>query len=84
MEDQKAGVFPLTLRNMWALVSVINPVLSTLTIIIMPLDHLLVSSVAVSKQQTPAPAPAVSLLSVRCRRCRSAALAEGRGLARWR
>ncbi|CEL98924.1 unnamed protein product [Vitrella brassicaformis CCMP3155] len=46
VEDQKAGVFPLTLRNMWALVSVINPVLSTLTIIIMPLDHLLVSSVA--------------------------------------
>ena len=37
VEEQKAGVFPKTLRNMWAVVSFFNPVLALLIICIIPL-----------------------------------------------
>ncbi|MEO6304337.1 MAG: APC family permease [Bacteroidia bacterium] len=37
VEEQKAGVFPKTLRNMWAVVSFFNPVLALLAICIIPL-----------------------------------------------
>ena len=38
VEEQKDGVFVLTLRNMWVLVSIINPLLALLTVILLPLD----------------------------------------------
>lgn len=38
IEEQKQGVFPKTLRNMWLLVMVINPVIALLAVAIMPLD----------------------------------------------
>jgi len=37
IEEQKPGVFPKTLRNMWVLVMVINPVIALLAVSIMPL-----------------------------------------------
>ena len=38
IEEQEHGVFPKTLRNMWILVMVINPVIALLAVSIMPLD----------------------------------------------
>ena len=37
VEEQKQGVFPKTLRNMWAIVSFFNPVLAFLAICIIPI-----------------------------------------------
>ncbi len=39
VEEQKPGVFPKTLRNMWAVVSFFNPVLALLVICIIPLTQ---------------------------------------------
>ncbi len=39
VEEQKQGVFPKTLRNMWAVVSFFNPVLALLIICIIPLTQ---------------------------------------------
>jgi len=39
VEEQKAGVFPKTLRNMWAVVSFFNPVLALLVICIIPMSQ---------------------------------------------
>jgi hypothetical protein len=38
IEEQKAGVFPKTLKNMWILVTVINPLMALLAVCIIPLD----------------------------------------------
>jgi amino acid transporter len=38
IEEQKQGVFPKTLRNMWILVMIINPVIALLAVSIMPLE----------------------------------------------
>ncbi len=38
IEEQKPGVFPKTLRNMWILVMIINPVIALLAVSIMPLE----------------------------------------------
>jgi amino acid transporter len=38
IEEQKPGVFPKTLRNMWILVLIINPLIALLAVSIMPLD----------------------------------------------
>lgn len=38
IEEQKSGVFPKTLRNMWILVVIINPIIALLAVSIMPLD----------------------------------------------
>jgi amino acid transporter len=38
IEEQKPGVFPKTLRNMWVLVMVINPLIALLAVSIMPLE----------------------------------------------
>lgn len=38
IEEQKPGVFPKTLRNMWVLVLIINPLISLIAICIMPLN----------------------------------------------
>jgi amino acid transporter len=38
IEEQKPGVFPKTLRNMWVLVMIINPVIALLAVSIMPLN----------------------------------------------
>lgn len=38
IEEQEHGIFPKTLRNMWILVMVINPVIALLAVSIMPLD----------------------------------------------
>jgi len=40
VEEQKPGVFPKTLRNMWMSVSVINVVLPSLAVAVIPLDEL--------------------------------------------
>ncbi len=39
IEEQKQGVFPKTLRNMWALVMIINPLIALLAVGIIPLDE---------------------------------------------
>lgn len=38
VEEQQPGVFPKTLKNMWILVTVINPVIALLAVCIIPLD----------------------------------------------
>lgn len=38
VEEQKPGVFPKTLRNMWILVMIINPIIALIAVSIMPLD----------------------------------------------
>lgn len=38
IEEQQPGVFPKTLRNMWILVTVINPLIAILAVCIIPLD----------------------------------------------
>jgi amino acid transporter len=38
IEEQKSGVFPKTLRNMWILVMIINPAIALLAVAIMPLE----------------------------------------------
>lgn len=40
VEEQKSGVFPKTLRNMWAIVSFFNPVIALLLIAIIPIARL--------------------------------------------
>jgi len=37
IEEQKPGVFPKTLRNMWAIVAIFNPIISLLALSLMPL-----------------------------------------------
>jgi len=39
IEEQKDGVFPKTLRNMWVAVAVLNPLLSLLAMGLVPLDE---------------------------------------------
>ncbi len=39
IEEQKRGVFPKTLRNMWIAVAVLNPLISLLAMCIMPLEE---------------------------------------------
>lgn len=39
VEEQKSGVFPKTLRNMWIVVSILNPLMAILAISIMPLSE---------------------------------------------
>ena len=38
IEEQEHGIFPKTLRNMWILVMIINPVIALLAVSIMPID----------------------------------------------
>ncbi|MDL5512365.1 APC family permease [Arenibacter sp. M-2] len=38
VEEQKAGVFPKTLRNMWVVVTVFNPLIAFLALAIIPLN----------------------------------------------
>ncbi|MFQ5697163.1 MAG: APC family permease [Myxococcota bacterium] len=40
IEEQKRGVFPKTLRNMWLAVAIFNPLISFLSIGVFPLDRL--------------------------------------------
>eukprot|EP00474_Spongospora_subterranea_P009819 CRZ10277.1 hypothetical protein [Spongospora subterranea] len=40
IEDQADGVFPLTLRNMWIASIVLNPALSLISLIVMPLSEI--------------------------------------------
>lgn len=42
IEEQKPGVFPKTLRNMWIAVAVFNPLISLLTFAVFPMDHIAV------------------------------------------
>ena len=37
IEEQKPGVFPKTLRNMWTIVAIFNPIISLLALSLMPL-----------------------------------------------
>ena len=39
VEEQKSGVFPKTLRNMWVIVSIINPLMAILAISIIPIPQ---------------------------------------------
>ena len=38
IEEQEHGIFPKTLRNMWILVMIINPIIALLAVSIMPID----------------------------------------------
>ena len=38
IEEQKHGVFPKTLKNMWILVTIINPLIALIAVAIVPLD----------------------------------------------
>ena len=44
IEQQKKGVFPKTLRNMWITVTIINPLISLLAFSVLPYDQILSSS----------------------------------------
>ncbi len=44
IEEQKPGVFPKTLRNMWIAVAIFNPLISFLSLGMMPIDTLVVHS----------------------------------------
>ncbi len=39
VEEQKRGVFPKTLRNMWAIVSIINPLMAFLALALIPIPE---------------------------------------------
>jgi amino acid transporter len=39
VEEQKPGVFRKTLRNMWAAVSVINPIMALIVVLVLPLQQ---------------------------------------------
>jgi amino acid transporter len=41
VEEQQKGVFPKTLRNMWIVVSVFNPLMAFLALAIIPMDSIL-------------------------------------------
>ena len=40
IEEQKPGVFPKTLRNMWLAVGIFNPVISLLSLCLLPLEQI--------------------------------------------
>lgn len=40
VEEQKEGVFPKTLRNMWILVTIINPAIALIGVLIMPIGEI--------------------------------------------
>jgi hypothetical protein len=44
IEQQKKGVFPKTLRNMWITVTIINPLISLLAFSVLPYDKILLAS----------------------------------------
>nr|WP_294894616.1 APC family permease [uncultured Pedobacter sp.] len=50
VEEQKRGVFPKTLRNMWVVVSVLNPLIAFLAICVMPIPEIKLHSNALLSQ----------------------------------
>ena len=40
VEEQKRGVFPKTLKNMWIVVSVLNPLIAFLAICVLPIPEI--------------------------------------------
>lgn len=40
VEEQKPGVFPKTLKNMWVLVMIINPLIALLGVLVMPIGEI--------------------------------------------
>ncbi len=44
VEEQKSGVFPKTLRNMWIVVSVLNPLIAFLAICVVPIPEIKIHS----------------------------------------
>ena len=40
VEEQQQGVFPKTLRNMWAVVTVFNPIMCVLALALIPLSEI--------------------------------------------
>ena len=46
MEEQDTGVFPKTLRNMWAIVTVFNPLIALLVLAILPIPEVAANSAA--------------------------------------
>jgi amino acid transporter len=44
VEEQKKGVFPKTLRNMWIVVSVLNPLIAFLAICVLPIPEIKLNS----------------------------------------
>jgi amino acid transporter len=43
IEEQKDGVFPKTLRNMWIAVAIFNPLMSLLAMGLLPMSHIVVN-----------------------------------------
>ncbi|MBK0383238.1 APC family permease [Pedobacter sp. SD-b] len=50
VEEQKKGVFPKTLRNMWIVVSVLNPLIAFLAICVLPIPEIKLYSNALLSQ----------------------------------
>ncbi len=50
VEEQKRGVFPKTLRNMWVVVSVLNPLIAFLAICILPIPEIKLYSTTLLSQ----------------------------------
>ncbi|MEO5911421.1 MAG: APC family permease [Pelobium sp.] len=50
VEEQKKGVFPKTLRNMWVVVSVLNPLIAFLAICVLPIPEIKLYSNALLSQ----------------------------------
>ena len=42
VEEQKPGIFPKTLRNMWIAVMIINPLIALIAVMILPLNDAVV------------------------------------------
>lgn len=40
IEEQKPGVFPKTLRNMWAITAMLNPTISVLSLFLLRIDEI--------------------------------------------
>ncbi len=54
VEEQKPGVFPKTLRNMWIVVSILNPLMALLALAVVPIDGVDKNTLLIQLSETSA------------------------------
>jgi amino acid transporter len=54
VEEQKPGVFPKTLRNMWVVVSILNPLMALLALAAVPIDDVDKNTLLIQLSETSA------------------------------
>ena len=64
VEEQKPGVFPKTLRNMWIVVSILNPLMAFLAIAVLPIDEVNKNTLLVQLGETSAGSWLATFISV--------------------